>query len=253
MSNQELIDRFRETELPTDLTERLERLIGAVAELRPAYPDEFMYQVNFAERAILREVLEPDERAHHWWQTGIYIIRRGLAEHLPTNPGFDSSLDELAALLEARLGPYEEVSLQEINSESVSGICLLSELMTYPQTTFVAPNAWSLAEALFNENAWYRAIYAGKAPVGFVMLYDNEPKQEYYLWRFMIAPQFQRHGFGAKAIELLVDYVKSRPNAKELLVGYIDHKEGAGPFYRCQGFKETGKVDQGEVEMTLEL
>jgi diamine N-acetyltransferase len=253
MSNQELIDKFRLAEFPTDLSELLERLIQAADALRPVYPAEFLYQVNFAERTILREVLEPDERAHHWWQTGLYIIRQGLAEHQPPDPELDEALDELFVQLEARLGPYDEVSLREIDSDSVNGICLLSELMTYPQTTFVAPNAWSLAQALFHATAWYRAIYAGKAPVGFIMLDDNAVKSEYYLWRFMIAPQFQRHGFGAKAIELLVDYVKARPGAKELRVSYIDHEAGAGPFYRRQGFKETGKVDEGEVEMLMEL
>ena len=51
----------------------------------------------------------------------------------------------------------------------------------------VAPNAASLAQAHFSENAWLRAIYADDTLVGFVMLYDAPDEQEYFLWRYMIA------------------------------------------------------------------
>ena len=57
----------------------------------------------------------------------------------------------------------------------------------------------------------------------------------------------------AQAIAHLVDYVKSRPGANELYVSYIDHEEGPAGFYRGLGFRETGEVDEEEVEMKLEL
>ena len=33
--------------------------------------------------------------------------------------------------------------------------------------------ARSIAQAHFEEKAWYRAIYADERPVGFIMLYDD--------------------------------------------------------------------------------
>ena len=99
----------------------------------------------------------------------------------------------------------------------------------------------------------FRSVYAGKEPVGFIMLDDDEVKPEYYLWRFMIAPPFQRKGFGAKAIARLIEYVKTRPAASELLVSYIDHEQGPKMFYRGLGFVETGVSDGNEVQMRLDL
>jgi diamine N-acetyltransferase len=253
MSNGELIRRCREAALPLALADCVEQLIAAAQALRMVYPPHEVYRIHFAERTTLRELLDPDEHDNHWWPTGLYILSRGLQDHPDLQQRFGDGLAYLHKQLDTRLGPYSEISLREISAKTVTGICLLSELMEYPQNTFVAPNAYSLAEALFHPNAWYRAIYAGKAPVGFVMLEDDAEKSEYFLWRFMIAPPFQRRGFGAAAVHLLVDYVRSRPNATELLVSYIDHEEGPAAFYRGLGFIETGEVEEDEVVMRLDL
>lgn len=251
MSTQSQIDTLRSADLPGDLRQLVEQFIAAAAALRPHYPPESLYRVEFGERTLLREVLDPQEHASHWWQTGLFIISDGVDNHPALSAEYGSVLNSLYTQLNAYLGPYDAVSLRAIDAKTVTGICLLSEFMQYPQNTFVAPNAYSLAQALFSPNAWYRAIYAGKAPVGFVMLDDDADKQKYYLWRFMIAPHFQKRGFGAKAIQAVIDYVKTRPGATELLLSYVDHEEGAAEFYRGLGFSETGEVDEDEVEMRL--
>lgn len=253
MQNAQWIEKFRAAGLPHDLTESVEQMLCAADALRPVYPPELLYQINFGERVVLRELIEPDKHESHWWQTGLFFIRQGIAGQPALQQDYGALLDALQLQLISRLGPYDEVSLREITEDTVTGICLLSELFTYPQNTFVAPNAYSLAQALFSSKAWYRAVYAGKAPVGFIMLEEDAEKPEYYLWRFMIAPQFQRQGFGARAVALLIDYVRQRPNASELLLGYIDHKEGPGEFYRGLGFVETGEIDEGEIIMRLAL
>lgn len=253
MPNEQLIRQSREADLPGDLAAQVEHFIAATGALRPLYPPECSYRIDFAERTLLRELLDPDDHDNHWWHTGLHIVSQGIAGHPALAAAYGPALDALSTQLDGRLGPYQSITLREINSGSVTGICLLSELLQYPQNSFVAPNAYSLAEALFHDTAWYRAVYAGKAPVGFVMLDDDTRKQKYYLWRFMIAPPFQRRGFGARAIALLVDYVKSRPGASELLVSYIDHDEGPAGFYRDLGFRETGEVDEGEVVMKMDL
>ena len=253
MNNEELIQRARDARLPASLAQLVNGFIAASTALLPLYPAEVRYRVSFAERTVLRELLDPDKHDSHWWETGLHIVREGVAKEAALASEFGPVLAQLGDALSEYLGPYDPVTLREINADTVNGICLLSELMTYPQTSFVAPNAYSLAQAMFNDAAWFRAVYAGKSPVGFIMLEDNAAKQEYYLWRFMIAPHFQKRGYGAQAIALLTDYVKSRPGAKELLLGYIDHPEGPAEFYRRLGFDETGNIEDGEVEMRLAL
>lgn len=143
------------------------------------------------------------------------------------------------------------VSLRQINKENLSAVL---ELQVAPaQQGFVASNAKSLAQAHFYADAWYRAIYADETAVGFLMLSDEPTAQEYFLWRLMVAEPYQRMGFARRALDLLVDYVKTRPGATELLVSHGEGDGNPGPFYERYGFQYTGQVLEGERVMRLPL
>ena len=144
-----------------------------------------------------------------------------------------------------------EVSLREITRETVVAICGLE--VASEQKEFVADNARSIAEAHFQPKAWLRAVYAGEEPVGFVMLYDDPDAPRYYLWRFMIAVEHQGKGYGKEALDLLVEYVRSRPGATELQCSYVPGDAGPGRFYAKYGFTETGEVVHGENVISLAL
>ena len=150
-------------------------------------------------------------------------------------------------------GPDAVVTLREITGETVRTICKLSDTLPEEQNRMVAPNAVSIAEAHFAEHAWFRAIYAEETPVGFVMLWDDHEKAEYYLWRFMIAAPYQRCGYGRRALERLIDYVRTRPNATELRASYVPMDGGPEGFYHRLGFEETGEVMHGERVIRLPL
>jgi diamine N-acetyltransferase len=145
------------------------------------------------------------------------------------------------------------VTLREITGETVTTICKLSDTMPEEQKKMVAPNAVSIAQAHFAEHAWFRAIYADETPVGFVMLWDDPQKAEYFLWRLMVAAPHQRRGYGRRAMEHLIGYVKTRPNAKELKASYVPIDGGPDGFYRKLGFEETGEVMHGENVVRLAL
>lgn len=144
-----------------------------------------------------------------------------------------------------------EVSLREVTADTVRQICRLR--VAPGQEQFVAPNAISFAEALFHPTAWFRAIYAGDEPVGFVMLDDDAAKSEYYLWRLMLDADQQRKGYGRRAVELVLDYVRTRPGATELRVSWVPGDGGPEGFYRGLGFEPTGEIDDGEVVGALRL
>jgi diamine N-acetyltransferase len=154
---------------------------------------------------------------------------------------------------EARQSPTTEsmVTLREITADTVRTICNLS--VTEHQRQFVAPNAVSIAQAYFSKEAWFRAIYADETPVGFAMIGDQPEKPEYYLWRFMIDARYQRMGFGRQAMTLLVEHVKTRPHAKELLTSVVQAAGGPRPFYESLGFELTGEYEEGEAIMRLVL
>jgi diamine N-acetyltransferase len=148
-----------------------------------------------------------------------------------------------------------KITLKEVTRATLREVCRLDAGDDGKQ---VAPNALSIAEASFYGEAWFRAIYAGETPVGFVMLYDpsqveNPDEPDFFLWRLMIDRNHQRKGYGRAAVGLLIHHVRARPGAQRLLVSHVEQADTLGRFYGSIGFAYTGKVDGGERVMALEL
>ncbi|WP_328615750.1 GNAT family N-acetyltransferase [Amycolatopsis sp. NBC_00355] len=128
------------------------------------------------------------------------------------------------------------------------------------QQRFVASVARSLEDAATTPEGepWYRAVYAGAEPVGFVMLSWNVPPGRpgvlgpYFLWRLLIDARYQRHGYGRAVLTLVADLVRA-DGGTELLTSHQPDEDGPGPFYRRFGFRPTGEIDHGEVVLRLPL
>ena len=143
----------------------------------------------------------------------------------------------------------ETVELREITADSLTSVLALN--VSESQRGYVASNAKSIAQAHFHPEAWFRAIYAGDAPVGFLMLHDqhlrDEPRKTgyYYLWRFMVDERFQGCGFGRCAMKFVLDHVRTRPHAETMLLSHRRGEGSAGPFYEKLGFGYTGQEEDG--------
>jgi diamine N-acetyltransferase len=167
--------------------------------------------------------------------------------------GFDTAGGNSEMTKETPLAPDAEVSLREITAETVVEICKLSDTLTEPKRNMVAPNAVSIAQAHFSEHAWFRAIYADETPVGFLMLHDDPAERTYFLWRLMVAEPHHGKGFGRRAMELLIDHVKTRPGATELGTSCGEGQGSPEGFYRKLGFERTGEMLGHEVGLRLAL
>jgi diamine N-acetyltransferase len=149
------------------------------------------------------------------------------------------------------------VTLREITAETVRAVTQLS--VADSQQGFVAPNAVSLAQALFSDDAWYRAVYDGEDLVGFVMLSDESLKKErpaepnIGLWRLMIDQRYQRRGIGREVMRLVLEYVHSRPGICNFYTSYVPEPGGPGPFYLGLGFEPNGEVEDGEIVVIYPL
>jgi diamine N-acetyltransferase len=153
--------------------------------------------------------------------------------------------------------PSPLVTLREITGETVGAVIKLA--VSPSQAGFVAPNAVSLSQALFSDEAWYRAIYAGDELVGFVMLSDETLKPEppaapnIGLWRLMIDAGHQRRGIGREVMQQIVAHVRGRPGVCFFYTSYVDEPGGPGPFYLGLGFEPNGEIDDGEVVLIYPL
>ena len=141
------------------------------------------------------------------------------------------------------------MTLEEITAENLRAVMRLE--VKPDQEDFVAPNSVSIAEYCYAEEAWMRAIYADGEPVGFVLLSERRSVPRYYLWRYMIDGRYQGRGFGARAMRLVINYVRTLPNATELYVDYVPAPGGPRDFYAGLGFVDTGVDHDGELEMKL--
>lgn len=148
--------------------------------------------------------------------------------------------------------------LVEITDANRDAVCALR--VQPGQQRFVASVARSLEDAATTPEGepWYRAVYSGAEPVGFVMLSWNVPPGRpgvlgpYFLWRLLIDARYQAHGYGRAVLTLVADLVRA-DGGTELLTSHQPDEDGPGPFYRRFGFRPTGEIDDGEVVLRLAL
>jgi diamine N-acetyltransferase len=151
------------------------------------------------------------------------------------------------------------VSLRGIRDDNRSEIERLR--VTPDQGNYVDGVAESLVEAAETPGAcpWYRGVYRGDVAVGFVMISDGIPDGRpeylgpYYLWRLLIDARWQRQGLGTATVDLVVDYLRTRPRARTLLTSVTRGPASPLPFYRRYGFSPTGQVFDGEDVLELPL
>ena len=142
-----------------------------------------------------------------------------------------------------------QVTLRDITEYNLIEVMKLD--VAPEQKKCVAPNSVSIAQGHYSKTAWFKGIYLKEQPVGFVMLDLNEEKPEYYLWRFMIDARYQGKGYGKEAMEMIIDYVKTLPNAHELLTSCVPGEGGPEVFYKKLGFVPTGEMEDDEMVLRL--
>ena len=144
------------------------------------------------------------------------------------------------------------VVLKEITKENLDEVLALS--VADDQKSFVSTNAESLAQAyVYSDTAYPFAVYDDDTIVGFIMMGYYEAKEYYTLWKFMIDKRYQNKGYGRRALELGIRYLRNRFNVSEIYTGVIPGNTIAKNLYKSVGFKETGVIESGMEEMRLVL
>ena len=151
------------------------------------------------------------------------------------------------------------VTLRELTDENRLEVLALR--IAPSQERFVSSVAESLDEAETYPQAspWYRAVYAGDEPVGFVMLsWDCVPQPPeiigpWFLWKLLVDERHQGQGYGREVVRQVADLIRAA-GGDELLTSHVVGECGPGPFYERLGFVPTGEVDpHGEIIVCLGL
>lgn len=111
------------------------------------------------------------------------------------------------------------------------------------QKHFVADNARSLLEAIYEEGLYTRGIYDGERMVGFVLYDYDDSLPGWSMSRFMIGRQFQGKGFGKKAVVEFLEYFKARHDAGEIYISVSLDNAVARKMYSDIGFEEVKEIE----------
>lgn len=126
-----------------------------------------------------------------------------------------------------------------------------------PQDDFVSPNAVSLAQVHYEGGGYPFVIRADGERVGFIQVIDlsechnrqaHENPSSVYLWRFMIIPERQGQGIGKRAMQWLERWTRDRGHSEITLTCAPENETAIGLYESC-GYKKTGRIDDGEIEL----
>jgi RimJ/RimL family protein N-acetyltransferase len=127
----------------------------------------------------------------------------------------------------------------------------------------VARNSFTVAQALLGKkasNAVLRGVLADGKPVGLFMLCDptrgrreGTAEDELYIWRFMVDLHFQRKGVGRQMMQEIIRMASTMPAIRFITLSYAMREGSPKPFYEKFGFRETGNIDDGEMEMKVSI
>lgn len=129
------------------------------------------------------------------------------------------------------------------------------------QQDFVAPNLVTLAQAPYEGGAYPFGIWNGDEPVGFLALIDmrqvHQPDEAdntnaAFLWRLMIASGHQGRGYGRFALNLCFDWARGMC-LPTIVTSAVEHNSVALRLYESAGFSRTGRITNGEVELSRRI
>lgn len=121
------------------------------------------------------------------------------------------------------------------------------------QASYLASNAYSIAQSHYYPDYQPRAIYVDGVPVGFA-LYDIAGDGEaghYAIYRLMVDHARQHQGIGRAAMALLLAEIRACADVRRITICYQPGNGNAKRFYASLGFVETG-IDARD-EMVAEI
>jgi diamine N-acetyltransferase len=166
--------------------------------------------------------------------------------------------DERRAWIARDRSPVNTVELVEVDADNVH---TWGALRTHhSQEQYVAPMAMTFRDALFPETVdgvvsvpWMRGLAADGVPAGFMMCSTTNGRQHgWYLWRLLIDRSHQRRGVGTLALTALIEQLRAL-DVPALFTSYVEGPGGPRRFYEGLGFRPTGGIVDGEIELVLAL
>lgn len=129
------------------------------------------------------------------------------------------------------------------------------------QDGLVATNAVTLAEVAYDQPGSYVwALADGETPVGLLAMVhpaeypwmeEGDDPEGAYVWRLMVGAEHQGRGHGRAGLELAIEQARAW-GLPRICLSVADKPNSALAFYEAHGFARTGRVIEGELELSRE-
>ncbi|WP_170424751.1 GNAT family N-acetyltransferase [Ruegeria arenilitoris] len=120
----------------------------------------------------------------------------------------------------------------------------------------------TMAQSVFEPGSEIYGVWEQSTPVGLLAVVDmSHPEADLdegddpdgiYIWRLMVDQAHQSRGHGRAALEFAKSLACERGRSN-LIVSVVDEPGGAMPLYTKFGFRPTGRIVDGEVELVMRL
>jgi diamine N-acetyltransferase len=151
------------------------------------------------------------------------------------------------------------------------------------QEKFVAPNWYSILQALYDEDEM-RGIYLRSDAeaqetdtdaddndaddndaddddtdarvdtlVGFTMWTEDYDDREAFIARLMIDKAHQRKGYATAAMEIVLEDLRDNRDIDDVFISFVPENQAAKKLYEALGFEDTGEVEEGELVYKLNV
>lgn len=133
-----------------------------------------------------------------------------------------------------------DIRLINITSDNWEQICFLRP--GKEGSEFVASNAFSIAQSVY-ENGWViKGIQADNTLIGFTMYGYSDELKAYELCRFMIDEQYQGKGCGKRALQIIITEMFSSFRCDKIYLSTAPNNYKGKHVYEKAGFCPTGET-----------
>jgi diamine N-acetyltransferase len=154
---------------------------------------------------------------------------------------------------------HNVISLRPVTRQNLDA---LFSLAVHPdQQGYVSPNPKTLAELPLVPGGCMFAVYRNEDVAGLLALIDfrehdvffeGDDRTAAFMLRLMVGADFQGRGIGSAVVAQAIDWARSRGNSA-FQTSIVPGNEGARRVYAAHGLRETGRMIEGEIEMSLPL
>jgi len=122
--------------------------------------------------------------------------------------------------------------------------------VTEAQRAFVSAPPYYLALCSYEREWQPLAVCLANRVIGFVMWVVDPEDGGCWVGGFIIDKNFQRRGYGRRALQALMDLVAAEHGHRRFALSFAPDNPAA-PLYRSLGFQETGEMVGGELVARL--